>query len=56
MEYYKNANELTWRAGNIVGFSSKQLLSLTNSNFKLVKVVPFAIYPVVANTKQRQRI
>lgn len=46
MDYYKNVDELDWQVGNVIGFSSKKLLSLTGSNFKLVKVAPFATYPV----------
>lgn len=45
MDHYKNVNELEWQTGNIPGFSSKKMLSLSQSNFKLVKVAPYATYP-----------
>lgn len=45
MKTKTRTQELSWKEGKIKGFFGKELLSLPNGSFKLIKVAPFASYP-----------
>lgn len=46
MENYKKTNSLEWKSGKVKGFSGRSLIDLENGSFKMVKVEPFATYPI----------
>lgn len=37
---------LPWTSGKVEGFSGKNLLDITNGGVKIVKITPFAKYPI----------
>jgi quercetin dioxygenase-like cupin family protein len=39
-------SELEWNEGRVKGFFGKDLLMLDNSSLKIVKVAPYATYPL----------
>lgn len=46
MEYKIDINNLKWESGKVKGFSGKEFLELNNGAVKMVKIDPFAIYPI----------
>lgn len=40
-----STKELIWKEGKVKGFFGKELISLTNGGFKLIKIAPLATYP-----------
>lgn len=46
MDEYKNNEKLNWVSGKVKGFHGKELIEMENGNLKMIKVDPFALYPI----------
>ena len=45
MKNHKKTASLIWEQGQVRGFVGKNLIALKNGSLKMVKVLPFAVYP-----------
>ena len=54
MENYKKTSLMEWQAGKVKGFSGKDLISLENGGVKMVRVDPYAEYPVHLHPKKTE--
>jgi len=45
MKNHKKTASLNWGQGQAKGFVGKNLIDLKNGSLKMVKVLPFAVYP-----------